>query len=356
MFEQGLSFILKRILKDFVEDGDNLNEKVQVGVWSGLIVLENLVLKNSILSLVDVPLSLCYGYIGRLEIRIPWSRLGFDPVTITIDKINILLEPKYEWNPGAIDRREQAIKQAKLAAAEIFANQRFDNPSWSSSNRYTDFAKNWVVNALLGKLVDNFQVTLREVHIRYEDKLSCPSNFCIGMSFESLHLQSRDPPSNRHYSDDFAASQSPISKSIFFQDTGRNYDKELKMNAGEGSVSKLIEINHFTIYWNPLVQKGLNICCCTFVGRSPKEILSLMSRSIATRVCKLYDRPRHHYILQPTDIKSSIDFSINVTTGAAKVRHSKYLFIPLIIEIYRIGESTMYNLRTQYLSRRSPIT
>ena len=50
--------------------------------------------------LKDTPISLNYGYIGRFEIRIPWSNLGVDPVMIIIDKINLLIEPKYEWDPG----------------------------------------------------------------------------------------------------------------------------------------------------------------------------------------------------------------------------------------------------------------
>jgi vacuolar protein sorting-associated protein 13A/C len=90
MFEQGLAYLLKKLLGEYVEDGNILQERIQVGVWSGLIVLENLVLKNSVFDLIDVPISLNYGYIGRLELRIPWGNLGVDPVTIIIDKINIL--------------------------------------------------------------------------------------------------------------------------------------------------------------------------------------------------------------------------------------------------------------------------
>lgn len=306
MFEQPLQFFLKGILQDFVEDGEHLNEKVQVGVWSGFIVLENLVLKNSILSLVDVPISLSYGYIGRLEIKIPWSRLGTEPVTIVVDKVNILVEPKYEWNPGAADRREQAIKQAKLAAAEIFANERLEN---QTSNKYRDFAKNWFINAFLGKIIDNIQITVRDVHIRYEDRLSCPSDFCIGFSFESLLLQSREP--NGHFDEAF----SPL-KSAIIPNSTRNYEKEINIG-GADSFHKLVELNHMAVYWNPMVSKGLDACSCSFIGRSPKEIQSLMSRTIATRLGT--NRPRHHYILQPVDMTAFLDMALNVGTGTMKV-------------------------------------
>ncbi|KAJ1440217.1 N-terminal region of Chorein, a TM vesicle-mediated sorter-domain-containing protein, partial [Ochromonadaceae sp. CCMP2298] len=188
MFEQGLAYLLKKFLGTFVEDGDAIKEKVQVGVWSGLIVLENLRLKNSLLSLIDVPISLAYGFIGRLEVRIPWGNLGVDPVMIIVDKIYLLIEPKYEWNPGAADRREQAMKQAKLAATELFANKRLSAAQGGQS--FGDYARNWLITSFINKIVDNVQITVREVHVRYEDELSCPSNFCVGITLESLHIQS----------------------------------------------------------------------------------------------------------------------------------------------------------------------
>lgn len=325
MFEQGFSFVLKKLLQDFVEDGDNLNEKVQVGVWSGCIILEDLVLKNSILSLVDVPVSLSYGYIGRLEIQIPWGRLGYEPVKVVIDRVNILIEPRYEWNPGAADKRQQAVKQAKLAAAEIFAHQRFE----TSSQKYKDFARDWFLNAFVGKFVDNIQVTLREVHVRYEDKLSCPSNFCIGISFESLHLQTRDLFNNQQ--EEIFSPQ----KTSLPQDKTRNYEKELNIT-GSDSFHKLVELNHLAVYWNPLVAKGLDVSCCSFIGRSPQEIQSLMCRTIVKRVCKNYDRPRHHYILNPVDIQAYIDMALNVSNNSFKVILSIILCICFYFIIFHL--------------------
>ena len=64
MFEQGLAYLLKHVLGEYVEDGNLFQEKIQLGVWSGLLVLENLVLKKSVLDLIDVPIALNYGFIG----------------------------------------------------------------------------------------------------------------------------------------------------------------------------------------------------------------------------------------------------------------------------------------------------
>jgi hypothetical protein len=311
MFEQGLAYLLKKFIGTFVEDGDAIKEKVQVGAWSGLIVLENLRLKSSLLSLVDIPISLSYGYIGRFELRIPWGNLGVDPVTVIIDNVYVVIEPKYQWNPGAADRREQAVKQAKLAAAELFANKRL--AANQTSLNYGDMAKNWLMTSFINKIIDNIQVTVREVHIRYEDQLSCQSNFCVGMTLESLHVQSRD---NSFSFEENYSPRNDAPRSAF-----ANADPEPQLKTkGYETFHKLIQVNHLSMYWNPLVPSGLNACSCTFRGRSPAEIQNFMYRTIPTRAHQVTDRPRHHYILLPVDINNYLDMSFNASTGVAKVR------------------------------------
>ena len=154
MFEAVFARMLKALLGEFVEDiggVDNktsLHDKIQLGVWSGYICLEHLVLKDKLLQLLGLPLQLGYGVIGRLEFRIPWGNLGGEPVVVTIDRVNILLQPKYEWDPKALDNREQTIKQAKLVAAELFANRRLDGGDPNKGlPGIKNFAKRWLMDS-----------------------------------------------------------------------------------------------------------------------------------------------------------------------------------------------------------------
>jgi hypothetical protein len=312
MFAKGVAFLLQKFLGEFVEDGDKLQERIQLGAWSGLIVLEDLVLKSSILALLDIPIALSFASVGRFELNIPWGNLGVDPVSIIIDKINLLIEPKYEWNPGAADRREQAVKQAKLAAAEIFANQRLSS---GVSQSYGNIAAKWLMTSVLNKIIDNIQITVREVHVRYEDQLSCPSNFCIGFSLESLHIQSRDGTVSLSDASPMRHAGSSHKNNDIF---GKN-ETELSLRGFE-TFHKHVQLNHMAVYWNPLVSgASSDVCTCTFVGRSPLEIKQLMSRAVASRVSLYGDKPRHHYILGPVDINSFLDVSFNSTTGVVKV-------------------------------------
>ena len=83
-----------------------------------------------------------------------------------LDKINILIEPKYEWDSGISAKKEQILKQAKLTAAELFASKQL---LVEKKTTYTDFLKKWCLSSIVNKVIDNVQITVREVHIRYED-------------------------------------------------------------------------------------------------------------------------------------------------------------------------------------------
>ena len=66
--------LLVKILGDFI---DNITEdRLKVGVWSGKIVLENLVLKQECISKLNLPVSLVCSSIEHLEVIIPWLSLG----------------------------------------------------------------------------------------------------------------------------------------------------------------------------------------------------------------------------------------------------------------------------------------
>lgn len=321
MFEAVFARMLKALLGEFVEDiggVDNktsLHDKIQLGVWSGYICLEHLVLKDKLLQMLGLPLQLAYGVIGRLELRIPWGNLGGEPVVVIVDRINILLQPKYEWDPKALDNREQTIKQAKLVAAELFANRRLDDGETSRGiPGIKNFAKRWLMDSIINKLVENIQVTVRDVHIRYEDHISCPSDFCVGITLESLHAQSRE--GNISYNNDTPNKHD-----------SKTTDEELKRLRGKdvdidesNCIRKMVQIDHLSVYWNPLIQSSMDACTSTFLGRTPQEIEILMMRIIAKRNHHFIDRLKHHYILFPVDMRTDIDARFDPISGKTEVR------------------------------------
>lgn len=48
-------------------------------------------------------------------------------------QVFLVVEPKFEWDAGAVKRRERAVKRAKVAAAEMFRTSPLDDNSSGSA-------------------------------------------------------------------------------------------------------------------------------------------------------------------------------------------------------------------------------
>jgi hypothetical protein len=122
------------------------------------------------------------------------------PVEVWFDRIHLLLSPKFDWDEDDREEREQQIKQALLRRAELFAMHRTSQSQseGGSATGARDHAGGGdsFIERLMTKLVDNVEFHVRNVHIRYEDHLSNPSQpFALGLTLSKLHLKS----TNEHY-------------------------------------------------------------------------------------------------------------------------------------------------------------
>ena len=76
--------ILQRLLGRYVQGLEGRN--LRVAVWSGRVVLENLMLRPEALSGL-LPLHVQAGFIGRIEMVVPWHKLKTLPVTIELQQV-----------------------------------------------------------------------------------------------------------------------------------------------------------------------------------------------------------------------------------------------------------------------------
>ncbi|CAM9607128.1 unnamed protein product, partial [Ectocarpus sp. 13 AM-2016] len=60
-----------------------------LGSWArkGYLVLENMQIKKTLMDMLELPLALRHGIIGRLQIQIPWSTLNKDPILVDVDRV-----------------------------------------------------------------------------------------------------------------------------------------------------------------------------------------------------------------------------------------------------------------------------
>ena len=180
--------ILQRLLGHYVLGLERRN--LRLAVWSGRVVLENLSLRpDALLGLV--PAKLQVGTIGRLEMVVPWHKLGRMPVSLELHDVYVLAPPLNEetsWRPEAEEARRWSKKQAALRTRGGELRELLAELQGSLETADDDS----ITPGLLGLILDNVQVTVSNVHLRYEDRINSSAPCALGVRLVGLHVKSID--------------------------------------------------------------------------------------------------------------------------------------------------------------------
>ncbi|OAD04505.1 hypothetical protein MUCCIDRAFT_141025 [Mucor lusitanicus CBS 277.49] len=190
MLESLVASILNRFLKNYVS---NLNyDQLKIGIWNGEVNLRNLKLRRDALDKLDLPINVSEGYLGELTLIIPWSNLRNEPVKVIIDHVYLLAEPKNESTVTVEEEEERAqeLKRRRLSTAEMLESPEAQTDQKKDANNK---GSDGFITQLTNKIVDNLQFTMKNIHIRYEDKISDPGHpFAAGITLKELSALSTD--------------------------------------------------------------------------------------------------------------------------------------------------------------------
>ncbi|KAK4623994.1 Vacuolar protein sorting-associated protein 13 [Fulvia fulva] len=188
VLESLVANLLNRFLGMYVQ---NFNpNQLNVGILGGDVKLRNLELKREALDQFHLPLNVVEGHISSLILKIPWSNLRGQPVRINIEDVFLLASPKedQEYNPEEEERRAHAVKMEKLDSAELLKERNTEGMSQAEQQKQQSFTA-----ALTTTIIDNVQIQIKNVHIRYEDALSDPGHpFAAGITLQELSAVSTD--------------------------------------------------------------------------------------------------------------------------------------------------------------------
>ncbi|KAL2752446.1 hypothetical protein ACRALDRAFT_2112495 [Sodiomyces alcalophilus JCM 7366] len=188
MLEGLVAGLLNRFLGMYVKNFDP--GQLKVGIWSGDVKLRNLALRKEALDQLKLPINVIEGHLGQLTLVIPWSNLGGAPVKVFIEDVFLLASPKEDaaYDEEEEERRRQRIKMEKLDSAELLKERTQAGLSEAEQKKQQSFTQ-----SLVTKIVDNLQVTVKNIHIRYEDSLSAPGHpFAIGLTLQEFSAVSTD--------------------------------------------------------------------------------------------------------------------------------------------------------------------
>ncbi|KAI1260817.1 vacuolar protein sorting-associated protein 13 [Xylariaceae sp. FL1019] len=188
MLEGLVAGLLNRFLGMYVKNFDPT--QLKVGIWSGDVKLRDLELRKEALDQLKLPINVVEGHLGQLTLVIPWSNLRGAPVKVFIEDVFLLASPKEEaaYDADEEDRRKQRLKMEKLDSAEMIKERTQEGLSHEEQKKSQSFT-----DSLVTKIVDNLQVTVKNIHVRYEDSISAPGHpFALGVTLEEFSAVSTD--------------------------------------------------------------------------------------------------------------------------------------------------------------------
>ena len=288
MLEGLVANLLNRFLGMYVRNFDP--KQLNVGIWSGDVKLRDLELRREALDQFHLPLNVVEGHISSLTLQIPWSNLRGKPVRINIEDVFLLAAPKedQEYNPEEEVRRDHAVKMEKLDSAELLKERNTEGMSAEEQQKQQSFTA-----ALTTTIIDNVQIQVKNVHIRYEDALSDPGHpFAAGVTLQELSAVSTDENW----------------RPTFIQSTS-------------ATTHKLATLGSLAVYWDTdaeLIGSGTGHQTAQEQGVDHKDILEKFRSLIIKGDSPEVDK--HQFILKPVSGRAGLEMDKTGKTERAKMK------------------------------------
>ncbi len=217
MLEGLVANLLNRFLGMYVKNFDA--KQLNVGIWSGDVKLRDLELRREALDQLHLPVNVVEGHLGQLTMSIPWANLRGKPVRVNIEDVFLLAAPKEdaEYNEEEEAKRAHDVKMEKLENAEILKQRNSEGLSAEEQQKTQSFTE-----SVTTAIVDNLQVSIKNIHIRYEDAIATPGHpFALGVTLQEFSAVSTDGNWRPSY-----------------------------IQSASGTTNKLAVLNALAFYWN----------------------------------------------------------------------------------------------------------
>jgi len=162
--------IVLSILQSFLDKYlDGLTEdNLKIAVWSGEIELDNLSLKTDALKELHLPITVTRGYVGKIHVTIPWTALDSKPLQVLIDRVYLQACP-IDVDTLSPEELRADLKREKHQRLEDIESEILKSFSESLTPKVE--TNKGFIESLTEKILDNLEVTVRRVHIRFEDSV-----------------------------------------------------------------------------------------------------------------------------------------------------------------------------------------
>ncbi len=188
MLEGLVAGLLNRFLGMYVKNFDP--KQLNIGIWNGDVKLRNLELRKEALDQLHLPVNVVEGHLGQLTMSIPWTNLRGKPVRISIEDVFLLAAPKEdaEYNEEEEAKRANDVKLEKLENAELLKSRNTEGMTNEEQQKSQSFTE-----SVTTAIVDNLQISVKNIHIRYEDSIASPGHpYAVGLTIQEFSAVSTD--------------------------------------------------------------------------------------------------------------------------------------------------------------------
>lgn len=168
--------------------------------------LHNLKLKPDALSDLGLPVTVQAGLVGSLTLKIPWNALGRSPVEVTMDRLFLLAGPR-TLDELSADQDRRVDNEDYLDIAYKFSksnNVQKEESKWVEEMQHMEQSSSkdphsssdgggGMLKAVIDTVVGNLQLSITNVHMRYEDTLTHPGHpFSCALTLDMLKAHTVD--------------------------------------------------------------------------------------------------------------------------------------------------------------------
>ncbi|XP_078806203.1 intermembrane lipid transfer protein VPS13D isoform X4 [Oryzias latipes] len=241
MLEGLVAWVLNTYLGKYVS---NLNtDQLSIALLKGAVELENLPLRKDALREFDLPYEVKAGFIGKITLQIPFYRPHSDPWVISMSQLNLIIGPAPPQEYDEEKEREDENERKKHLLKALEDKFKCECEQKGESYWYS------VTASLVTRIVENIELKIQDVHLRFEDDSSNLENpFSFGVCINNV------------------SAQNPAKEMV---------QKLLRQ--------KQLEIQDFSVYWDTE---------CEMLGKLPaNQIQDAMTQCMLNR--------EHQYIFEP---------------------------------------------------------
>eukprot|EP01046_Picozoa_sp_COSAG06_P078085 COSAG06_NODE_25747_length_629_cov_1.156604_1_plen_189_part_01 len=158
-------------------------------VFSGRVVLRGLQVNQDAFTALGLPVHLVASYVGEIELDIPFANLKTEPILVTVRQVYISLSPDVDCDKRTMEQLQLEAHEAKWNDLKPVGDQQAEE-----EDEEHDF-----LSGYMQKIMDNIQITIEDVHIRYEDGLTAQrsswasdaaSVFTAGVTLDRVEMKS----------------------------------------------------------------------------------------------------------------------------------------------------------------------